>query len=120
MAKTLYLGIDVSMAENTCCPLLQDGTEARRRFTVPNNLPGAEQLVKEIVTLVERYRVDRLVVGLEATNLYWWHLACFLNSRLPPEKGELLPKDPPYSVANVQPSKLDISPQDFLGVLKND
>jgi len=37
MAKTLYLGIDVSMAENTCCPLLQDGTEAKCRFTVPES-----------------------------------------------------------------------------------
>ena len=82
MAETLYLGIDVSMAENTCCALLQDGTEVRRRFTVRNNLPGAEQLVKEIVMLMERYHVDRLLVGLEATNLYWWHLACFLDSCL--------------------------------------
>jgi transposase len=80
MDKTLYLGIDVSMAENTCCPLLQDGTEARRRFTVPNNLPGAKQLVTEILMLMEQYHLDRLLVGLEATNLYWWHLACFLNS----------------------------------------
>jgi transposase len=80
MAETLYLGIDVSMAENVCCPLLQDGTEAKRRFTVSNNLPGAEQLTDEICLLMERYRLDRLLVGLEATNLYWWHLACLLNS----------------------------------------
>jgi hypothetical protein len=31
------------------------------------------------------------------------------------EEGELLPKDTPYSVVNVQSSKLDISPQDFFG-----
>ncbi len=80
MAKTLYLGIDVSMAGNVYCPLLQDGTEARRRFTVPNNLPGAEQLVTGILALMERYHLDHLLVGLEATNLYRWHLACFLNS----------------------------------------
>ncbi len=80
MANTLFLGIDVSMAENACCPLLQDGTEARRRFTVPNNLPGAEQLVKVILTLMDHYHLDQLLVGLESTNLYWWHLACFLNA----------------------------------------
>jgi transposase len=82
MAGTLYLGIDVSMAENTCCFLLQNGTEARRRLTVPNNLPGAKQLVEEILRLMEHHHLDRLLVGLEATNLYWWHLACFLNSSL--------------------------------------
>jgi len=80
MDKSLLLGIDVAMAENACCPLLEDGTEARRRFTLPNNLPGAEQLVKEILMLIERYGLNRLLVGLEATNLYWWHLACFLIS----------------------------------------
>jgi len=80
MDKTLLLGIDVAMAENTCCPLLEDGTEARRRFTVSNNLPGVNQLVKEILVLMERYGLNRLLIGLEATNLYWWHLACFLIS----------------------------------------
>lgn len=80
MDKSLLLGIDVAMAENTCCPLLEDGTEVRRRFSVPNNLPGAEQLVKEILVLMERYGLNRLLIGVEATNLYWWHLACFLIS----------------------------------------
>ena len=70
MTETLYLGIDVCIAENTCCALLQDGTEVRRRFTVRNNLPCAGQLVKEIVIVMERYHMDRLLVGLEATNLY--------------------------------------------------
>ena len=37
----------------------------------------------------------------------------FLNSCLPHEKGELSPKDTPYSIVNVQLLKLDISPQDF-------
>ena len=45
------------------------------------------------------------------------YLVGFLNSRLPRKKGELLPKDAPYFVVNVQPSKLDISPQDFLHIL---
>lgn len=96
MTKTLYLGIDVSMAENACCPLLQDGTEVRRRFTVPNNLPGAEQLVEEILNLMDRYHLDRLLVGLEATNLYWWHLACFLNStpQLAPFQPEIYAFNP--------------------------
>jgi len=80
MDKVLLLGIDVAMAENTCCPLLKDGTEARRRFTVPNNLPGAEYLVRETVMIMEWYSLNRLLTGLEATNLYWWHLACFLIS----------------------------------------
>ena len=89
MDKILYLGIDISMAENVCCTLLPDGTEARRRFTVTNNLPGAEQLVKEVLLLMERHHMDHLLIGLEATNFYWWHLACFLNST-----AELAPFQP--------------------------
>lgn len=80
MAGILYLGIDVSMAENTCCFLLPNGGEARRRLTVANNLPGAEKLIEEILRLMEQHHLDRLMVGMEATNLYWWHLACLLNS----------------------------------------
>jgi hypothetical protein len=37
----------------------------------------------------------------------------FLNSCSSHEEGELLPKDTPYSVVNVQLLKLDISPQDL-------
>ena len=83
MAETLYSGIDVSMAGNTCCSLLEDGTEARRHFTVPNNLPGAEQLGKETLNLMEDYHLDLPFAGLEATDFCWWHLACFLNSSAP-------------------------------------
>jgi len=96
MDKILYLGIDVSMAENTCCFLLRDGTEAKRRFTVPNNLPGAEQLVREILKLMEQHHLERLLVGLEATNLYWWHLACLFNSspQLSPFQSEVYAFNP--------------------------
>jgi transposase len=80
MVSTLYLGIDVSMAENVCCALLPDGTEARRRFSVPNNLPGAETMVREILLLLKNTHLEHLLIGLESTNLYWWHLACFLHS----------------------------------------
>lgn len=45
---------EVSIAENTCCPLLQDGTETSPRFTGPDDLPGAEQLVKEILNQLGR------------------------------------------------------------------
>ncbi len=68
------------MAENTCSFLLQDGAEIRRRLTVSNNLPGGEELIEEVLRLMDYHQLDRLLVGLEATNLYWWHLACLLNS----------------------------------------
>lgn len=70
---------EVSIAENTCCPLLQDGTETSPRFTGPDDLPGAEQLVKEILNQLGRCHLGPLLPATEATNLYSSHLACFLK-----------------------------------------
>ena len=94
MAGILYPGIDVSMEENTCCFLFPNGSEARRRLTVTNNLPGAQVLIEEILQLMERHHLDRLLVGLEATNVYWWHLACLLDS-LPPSFPPSNPRSMP-------------------------
>jgi transposase len=74
-----YLGLDVSQAEVTACLLLPDGREAVRRWTVPNTRPGAEVLVARVVDLAEQHGLRRLRIGLEATGLYWWPLACLLN-----------------------------------------
>ena len=46
---------------------------------VPNTRLGAEVLVGRVVELAEQYGLGRLLIGLEATGLYWWPLACLLN-----------------------------------------
>jgi transposase len=74
-----YLGLDVGQSEVTACLLLADGREAVRRWTVPNTRPGAEALVGRVGELAEQHRLGRLRIGLEATGLYWWPLACLLN-----------------------------------------
>ena len=68
-----YLGLDVSQAEVVACLLLPDGREAVRRWSVPNTQPGAE-------ALATHHGLRRVRIGLEATNLYWWHLACLLQA----------------------------------------
>jgi transposase len=74
-----YLGLDVGQSDVTACLLLVDGREAVRRWSVPNTRPGAEVLVERVVELAEQHGLKRLRIGLEATGMYWWPLACLLN-----------------------------------------
>jgi len=73
------LGLDVSQAEVVACLFLPDGRVAAR-WTEPNNQPGARALAERLVGLANKHGLRRIRIGLEATNLYWWHLACFLKS----------------------------------------
>ena len=73
------LGLDMSQAEVTACFLLPDGGELMPRWTIPNSLPGAQSLAERVQALVKAQGIKELRIGLEATGLYWWHLACFLK-----------------------------------------
>jgi transposase len=46
---------------------------------VPNTRPGVEALVERVVDLTDQHGLKRLRIGLEATGMYWWPLACLLN-----------------------------------------
>jgi transposase len=74
-----YVGLDVSQAEVVACLLLPDGREAVRRWSVANTQPGAEALAGRLAALAQEHHLTGLRIGLEATNLYWWHLACLLR-----------------------------------------
>jgi hypothetical protein len=73
------VGLDVSQDEVVACLLLPDGREAVRRWTEPNTQPGGEALARRPAVLVHQHQLHALRIGLEATNLYWWHLACLLK-----------------------------------------
>jgi hypothetical protein len=74
-----YVGLDVSQDEVVACLLLPDGREAVRRWTEPNTQPGGEALARRLAVLAQQHQLHALHIGLEATNLYWWHLACLLK-----------------------------------------
>ena len=74
-----YLGLDVSQDEVVACLLLPDGREATPRWRVANTQSGAEALARRLAELARQYHLERVRIGLEATNLYWWHLACLLK-----------------------------------------
>lgn len=74
-----YIGLDVSQQEAAVCFLLGDGREPVPRWTAPNSLPGADALTARLAALAREHGVDELRIGMEATGLYWWHLACTLK-----------------------------------------
>ena len=83
MPTVAYLGLDISQADVSVCFLLGDGHEPGPRWTIPNSQPGGEQLSACLAHLCHTHHVDELRIGLEATGLLWWHLACLLTHAAP-------------------------------------
>lgn len=75
---TLFVGIDVSMHTNDVLAMEQDGREADS-FRVGNDLPGAQGLSQRLVNLMTSRHLSHLVLGVEATGVYAWHLVQHLR-----------------------------------------
>lgn len=76
--NTLFVGIDVSKHTNQVLAMLQDGREADS-FRLANDLPNAQALSQRLVELMTSRSLDHLVVGVEATGVYAWHLVQYLR-----------------------------------------
>jgi transposase len=79
MSTIAYVGLDVSQDDASVCFLLADGSEPVPRWTTPNTQPGADTLAARLAELAHLHHVDHLRIGMEATGLLWWHLACALK-----------------------------------------
>jgi transposase len=79
MPTIAYVGLDVSQDDASVCFLLADGAEPVPRWTIPNTQPGADALATTHAQLAPTDHVDQLRIGMEATGLLWWHLACHLK-----------------------------------------
>jgi len=79
MPTLAFVGLDVSQDDASVCFLLADGSEPVPRWTAPNTQPGAEALATTLAQLAQTHQIDQLRIGMEATGLLWWHLACALK-----------------------------------------
>ncbi len=77
--RPLYLGLDVSLQTGIACLLNALGQEVVPRWSFRNNQPGAEELAKKVAEILTSHRASVLLVGMESTGVYGWHLACFLS-----------------------------------------
>jgi transposase len=80
MPTLAYVGLDVGQRDVHVCFVRADGSEPLPRWTCANDQPGATTLVQRLAELCQHYQVDSLRIGLEATGLLWWHLACTLST----------------------------------------
>jgi transposase len=80
LGPALYVGTDISEAMNRTRFLDPGETEVGRGFSSANDLPGSEQLAGETLRRAREVGATEIRWGLEATNLFWWHLATYLTT----------------------------------------
>jgi len=80
LSTILFVGTDVSQAINRTRFFDGAGNEVGRRYESSNDLPGSGALVAEALDRADTIGADGIRWGLEATNLFWWHLAVFLTT----------------------------------------
>ncbi|MBS3909947.1 MAG: IS110 family transposase [Actinobacteria bacterium] len=85
----LYVGIDVAQKENWACLMNSTGDELST-FSFSNDLTGATGLKDKCLALAAQHSIDSLLVGMEATATYWWHLSVYLSTEA--ELSHLYPK----------------------------
>lgn len=80
MSITLFVGIDISLRNVTCCFLNQNGNLLKKVFEVDNNISGFEKLQEQIESLIPANEFSLVCIGLEATSMYGFHLLDYFSS----------------------------------------
>jgi transposase len=75
----LLVGFDVHRETNSGCMMDSQGREVTARFSVDNNLPGAQELVQQIAQQVVAGDFDAIYIAAEATGWYWFHFFLTLD-----------------------------------------
>jgi transposase len=77
---TLYVGTDISERVNRTRFYDASGKEIGARMESQNDLPGSSALAEQALCRAALRGAREIMWGLEATNLFWWHLATFLTT----------------------------------------
>lgn len=110
----LFVGIDVSMKDFKVQFMNDQGETLAKRQRYTNDGPGLDSLVDYILTICSSNVFDRVVVGLESTSVYSWHLQMGLASdqRLMPYECQVYPFNPKV-VANFKKAYVDLPKNDW-------
>lgn len=90
----LYVGIDVSLRKNNVHFMASSG-DTLKKFKVPNTFEGALALVDNIVEISARHSLQEVILGMEATSNYGYHLASLIKN-----SEKLAPLAPKIHVLN--------------------
>ena len=108
----LYVGIDVSSKTNVVYLMLPSG-DKHSSFSVANSQDGSAQLVKRILSALTSHSLDTVMIGLEATSVYWDNLVYFLR-----EAATLVPFNRKIFVLN--PKQVNKFKEAYNDLPKND
>ncbi|CAM3129903.1 Transposase [Lactococcus hircilactis] len=73
-----FVGLDVSSQKLDVCIMLSDNSVTFTK-SLSNDLVGASEIKSQVLKLNEINHFERIVIGMEATNLYSFHPAMFFN-----------------------------------------
>lgn len=77
----MLVGVDVSLKSHHVHFMKEDGSTLAD-FSVSNDQNGAETLIKRMLEAAEKSQANQMKIGMEATDLYSWHLAHFLQDQM--------------------------------------
>jgi len=77
----MLVGVDVSLKSHHVHFMKEDGSTLAD-FSVSNDQNGAETLIKRMLEAAEKSQANQMKIGMEATDLYSWHLAHYLQDQM--------------------------------------
>ena len=77
--STLYVGIDISLDTNQVCVMNFDQHRFFNR-SFENSSTGSDTLIREIVSIMNHRDFSHLVITMEATSVYFFHIANKLSN----------------------------------------
>ncbi|AVX30713.1 Transposase [Carboxydocella thermautotrophica] len=112
--RNLFVGIDVSMKDFKVQFMDHLGETITKRQRFSNDNPGMESLVQLILEICQANDIGCVMVGLEATSVYSWHLQMGLTSdtRLTPYNCQVYSFNPKV-VANFKKAYPDLPKNDW-------
>jgi len=116
MSKTLLVGIDVHSEKNYCAFTDNLGNRLHNKaFSVPNNLPGAQELEKRIQSTMQKGNFNKLKIATEATSFLDLHLVDYLsNSKNLAKYSSLVYQFNPKLTAGLKKAYADIDKTDYI------
>jgi transposase len=110
---SLFVGIDVSSKDFKVRVINDQGDEVAKRFQASNDRLGVESLASYLVDACKNNAQNRLVVGMEATSVYSWHIQMFLA-----EEPSLATFNP--QIYSFNPKIVEKFKESYLDLPKND